>query len=173
MRRFRSIPEKQVSLFIQNFTEAIQKRLAAGVFVSAIPSRKLDRSALFDRQADAENWDGLPTIFSLLLYRYDANEARIPLTHNETVKIYQWLQLKPSNTKGQESIDKIAQMTRCQLGQPVLCGKHNGKPFSALRLCLSARLIVEACINNGIYAEKVIQRALSIINTIEGLATRL
>jgi hypothetical protein len=33
---------------------------------------------------------------------------------------------------------------RFQLGQPVVCGERDGQPLSALRLCASARTVVDA-----------------------------
>jgi hypothetical protein len=52
---------------------------------------------------------------------------------------------------------------RCQLGQPVACGQRDGVPVSALRLCASARLIVEATAQNGRQASAVIERALAVL----------
>ncbi|MGZ3158455.1 MAG: hypothetical protein ACXU7H_05170, partial [Burkholderiaceae bacterium] len=53
---------------------------------------------------------------------------------------------------------------RCQLGQPVACGSRNGIPVSALRLCASARLVVEGCAQHGKNASAVIQSALEALD---------
>src|SRR5450830_1401765 len=98
MRRFRSIPEKQIRNFSQSFSEAIQKRLSVNAHIGLIPARELDRSALFDQQDNNDNWDSLPTIFSFMLYRKGSNGLRTPLTHEETQKVYQWLQLDQTNS---------------------------------------------------------------------------
>ena len=59
---------------------------------------------------------------------------------------------------------------RCQLGKPVNCGTRGGTrggigddiPVSALRLCASARLVVEACAGGD--AATVIARAMATLD---------
>ena len=55
-------------------------------------------------------------------------------------------------------------MARYQLGQPVSCGKRDGVPVSALRICASARLIVEATTGGGEKAARVIGKALAALD---------
>ncbi|HCE10402.1 MAG TPA: hypothetical protein DEQ40_17715, partial [Oxalobacteraceae bacterium] len=62
---------------------------------------------------------------------------------------------------------------RCQLGQPVACGARDGVAVSAVRLCASARLIVEATAQNGRHAAAVIQRALATLDKAAMLARSL
>ena len=52
---------------------------------------------------------------------------------------------------------------RCQLGQPVACGWQDGVPVSALRLCISARLVVEA-LRDQEQAERVVAQALAALD---------
>jgi hypothetical protein len=58
---------------------------------------------------------------------------------------------------------------RCQVGQPVPCGHRNGVPLSALRLCASARLVVEAA-SGG--AAQVIARAMAVLDKAAWLGAR-
>lgn len=88
------------------------------------------------------NWDSLPTIFPFLLLR--DNE---PLSITKTREIYQQLPL---------------QNPRCQLGQPVILGEEK----SALRLCLSAPLIVQAAQNES-HRRACIEKALRVLATLE------
>ena len=67
----------------------------------------------------------------------------------ETLKLYQ---------KKQSGI-------RWQLGQPVACGSRQGIEVSALRLCISSRLIVEAAsidslIDDALMTLSLVKRAI-------------
>lgn len=87
-------------------------------------------------------WDSLPTIFPFLLLR-----NKQPLSIAQTREIYQQLPL---------------QNPRCQLGQPVILGEDK----SALRLCLSAPLIVQAAQSES-HRRVCIEKALQVLTTIE------
>jgi hypothetical protein len=50
------------------------------------------------------------------------------------------------------------------LGQPVYCGERDGEPVNALRLCLSARLIVAACADG--HADAIIADALAVLEAV-------
>jgi hypothetical protein len=89
--------------------------------------------------ADAESWDSIQTIFPFLLRRANGS----CLSNEETARVYRALQ-----------------DSGVQLAQPVLCGKRDGVTVSALRLCVSSRLVLEAMLQNGSNAQAVIQRAL-------------
>jgi hypothetical protein len=60
---------------------------------------------------------------------------------------------------------------RCQLGQPVPCGSRAGVPVSALRLCLSSRLIVDAVSPGGRGPKAVIADALAVLDKAAILAS--
>ncbi|MDD5214644.1 MAG: hypothetical protein PHQ03_03770 [Methylococcales bacterium] len=87
-------------------------------------------------------WDSLPTIFSFLLLR-----DKQPLSIAQTREIYQQLPL---------------QNPRCQLGQPVMLSEEK----SALRLCLSAPLIVQAAQSES-HRLACIEKALRVLATLE------
>jgi hypothetical protein len=62
---------------------------------------------------------------------------------------------------------------RIQLGQPVHCGKRGEGELSALRLCLSARLAVEALAPGGCGAAAMIGEALEALDKAAWLTARL
>jgi hypothetical protein len=144
LRAFRTVPEADVCQFLQAFADAISSRLQNDPFFEALPVPKMDRQPLIN----AKNWDQYQTIFPFLLYHPAANFAKSPLNRDQTLQIYRLLQAD------------LGDGVRCQLGQPVACGNRNGVAVSALRICASARLIVEACAENGKNAASVIDRAL-------------
>jgi hypothetical protein len=127
LRAFRAVPELQVADILWNFGAAVQSRLQGDLAFEALPAPELDRSAL----SAAEAWDCLPTIFPFLLIR----RGRL-LNRKQTQNVYRLLQ---SELTGPDFAG-----IRCQLGQPVNCGVRDGAEVSALRMCVSARLVVEA-----------------------------
>ena len=58
---------------------------------------------------------------------------------------------------------------QCQIGQPVVCGFRRGRPVSALRLCASMRLAVEALSSKGRGSEAVITGAIDVLNELATL----
>lgn len=153
LRHFMLVPDKQIASFNQRFANAIQSRLEQDESFAQIAIRPLDRFALVNQ----ERWDNIPTIFSFVLFRDSESGVKQALSHQDTLKIYQCLQ----------------EVLRCQLGQPVFYGYDNSEPVSALRICLSARLIVEATIDNGENAEQVIQRALCVLDSVSACCRKL
>lgn len=133
LHRFRAVPQATVIGFFQRFASAIQQRLESDPHLEPLPVPRLDRRPL----AAANNWDHLQTIFPFLLYCPTPTE-RIPLSREQTMHVYHQLPITLD--------DHGANITtiRCQLGQPVACGTRAGVAVSALRLCLSSRLVVEA-----------------------------
>jgi hypothetical protein len=60
-----------------------------------------------------------------------------------------------------------------QLGQPVSCGQRDGRPLSALRLCASARLAVDALGPGGLGPQAVIDDALKALDKAAWLCRRV
>lgn len=150
LRRFRAAPQAAAIDFMQAFAEAIRHRLASDPHFESLPVPPLDRRPLIE----PDNWDHLQTIFPFLLYAPQPN-GRIPLSREETLHIYRQLPVAPDP-------GNLAAI-RCQLGQPVACGARNGTAVSALRLCLSSRLIVEATTSTG-KSIGVIKNALLVLD---------
>lgn len=165
LRAFRARTENTVSDFLQTFAQAVRNRLAGDPLFELLPTQPLDRLPL----TEATGWDTIQTIFSFLLYRRDPQTGRKPLNSEETTQICRLLQLDLSG-EHYFSSGHIAAL-RCQLGQPVACGMRDGVPVSALRLCVSARLVVEATEGDGAGAAAVIERAMAALDKTAQLAT--
>ena len=156
LRAFRSVPEAEVANFLQEFALAIRKRLADDPVFEPLPVPALDRFPLIG----ATGWDHIQTIFPFLLFHPPTEAGKLPLSREETTQIYRLL---PIDLGDRYDSSRIAAL-RCQLGQPVACGKRGGMPVSALRLCASARLVVEATAQGGRDAHAVIERALAALD---------
>ena len=144
-RAFRSIPEKAVAEFLHTFARAISRRLTSDPHLEALTVPAINRLALTGKKC----WDDIQTIFPFRL-RKDGGRIEPP----ETLRIHGLLQKDLSTCSSHP-----AASLRCSLGQPVRCGETG----SALRLCASARLIVEGVNNSDV----VIKRAESVFDKID------
>lgn len=164
LRLFRAIPERDVGSFLQAFAAAVLQKLDSDPAFEVLPVAELNRDSVTEGAA----WDRLPTIFPFLLYRIDANGVRRLLNSEEMTDIYQLLQCDLSADVGEsaDTPDNSLLAGRVQLGQPVRCGVREGMPVSALRLNVSARLIVEALSPQGPGAGVVIERALAALDKV-------
>ena len=155
LRAFSEVPAARSRDFVETFAAAVRARVEAEPALRPLQVHALQRGT-----DDEASWDAVPTIFPFVLHRLAADGARVSLTRAETLDIYRLL---PDDVAG----------PRCQLGQPVACGSRDGVPVSALRLCLSARLIVEATADGDESAARVIARALAALDKLVHLvATR-
>jgi hypothetical protein len=107
----------------------------------------------------AGSWDTLPTIFPFLTRRRGDDGQFTLLTREQTKRLY--LQLS--------QVDGAA--PRYRLGQPVDCGQRDGQPVAALRLCLSAPLLVAAC--GPASVEPLLRDAMAALDRVAELADRL
>ena len=164
LRAFRAIPDARISAFLQRFSDTVQNEIGQSPHFELIAEPHLNRSPI----ATGPNWDQIPTIFPFLLLHQPGQ----PLSRAQTQQIYQQLQFSVQ-CKPDEKIDPAIAALRCQLGQPVLCGTQYGMPVSALRLCASARLIIEACADQAGSADRVIERALLALGKAENLIRKL
>jgi hypothetical protein len=153
LRAFRALNKADIADFVARFAEAVQARLVDDPLFEPLPTRPLDRRAISASGA----WDAIPTIFPFLVREHaGASASFLSLAMAETV--FRALM------KG--GLDDGA---RIRLGQPVLCGERDGAPVSALRLCNSARLIVEGVAN----PDAVIARALGVLDETARVTQRL
>ncbi|MDX8379470.1 MAG: hypothetical protein R8K48_05405 [Gallionella sp.] len=148
-RRFRDLPHDFVVGVFQAFAQAVQHRLMNDVRFELLIVPPLDRRPLLE----LDSWDCLPSIFSFLIFH--SGGGRIPFSREETQQIYR--QVSQSYPLG----GKLAAW-RCQLGQPVACGRRDGIAVSALRLSLGARLISEAFEENKV--TRVIEDAMRALD---------
>jgi len=151
------VPETAAIDFLQNFAQAVHQRLMSDPHFEPLPAPLLDRRPLMD----ANSWDHLQTIFPFLLYDPQPGK-RIPLSREQTLHVYQQLPVTVGPTNSE--IGSI----RCQLGQPVACGTRNGIAVSALRLCLSSRLIAEAAASDD-QGGSIIKNAMKVLDKTASL----
>ena len=142
LRAFRALAEADVELFVARFAGAIEARLADDPIFTPLPGREPDRSAI----GAGGGWDRIPTIFPFLL-RHTEGPHEGWLSLAATQDVYRGLMGAP---------------TPVRLGQPVRCGARGGRPISALRLCNSARLVVEGVADG----KAVIARALAALDAV-------
>ncbi|MFI4939625.1 MAG: hypothetical protein ACHP7O_04670 [Burkholderiales bacterium] len=119
------------------------------------------------------SWDHIPTIDPFLLFRPNVAKGRSALDREQTLRVYRLLQANLSTRKEfgcDKSSSRLAGL-RCQLGQPVACGYRDGVPVSALRICASMRLVVQATAHGGRDAEYVIEEAIATLDKTALLAT--
>ncbi|MBF0497887.1 MAG: hypothetical protein HQK58_15150 [Deltaproteobacteria bacterium] len=167
LRTFRSVPEPEVTNFLQAFADAIQHRLKNDPIFAPLPAPQIDRRPLIE----AASWDHVPTIFPFLLYHPGPSTGQTPLNREETNHVYRLLPADLSNHHGLANTRLNSNLAkfRGQLGQPVVCGNRNGVPVSALRLCSSARLVIKASLHKGREAAKVIENALTALDKTAAL----
>ncbi|MDD5228850.1 MAG: hypothetical protein PHN45_07480 [Methylococcales bacterium] len=139
-RAFYILTDAQIQTIISDFSKIIQNYLISSPYFEPLETPILNREGLINEPT----WDCLPTIFPFMPYRDNQPFSRI-----ENLAIYQ--QLPQQNP-------------RCQIGQPVICGNEK----SALRLCLSSRLIVEAAKSEQ-HCHDMIHNALRVLATLETL----
>ena len=154
LRAFRALGEDQVDAFTTRFAEAIQVRLAEDARFEPLAVRPLDRDAI----GAPEGWDRTPTIFPFLLREQYRTKNAPFLSVATTDSVYRALM-----------VGGIEEAMRARLGQPVSCGERDGAPISALRICNSARVIVEGVAD----PEGVINRALAVLDQTAQIAGRV
>jgi hypothetical protein len=133
LRAFLSCPDDALFKVADSFARAITNRLELDPAFAPLPSRPLERGALMGLPSAATSFDLIPTIFPFCLVRSARGHGPAKLLSAiETRLVYEAL---ASGSGSQQCV---------RLGQPISFGSEGGG-FSALRLCLSARLITQAC----------------------------
>lgn len=146
LHAFRSLQDIDATRFLQAFAQAMQARLSGNPAYSAVAVPRLDRSALLENSG----WDQVQTIFPFQLYRVTGS-GRQALNIEQTLQVYRGLPTAAMH---------------CQLGQPV----NYSTERNALRLCLSARLVVQAVANQGKDGERIITQAFTVLDQAARLA---
>jgi hypothetical protein len=164
LRAFRQLSDTAIAAFLTSFQESISDYLANHPAFELLPLPMIDRAPI----ASAKNWDHLPTIFSFLLRRPSRDGKLAWLDQKETKRVHDLLREDVEEAAGVASNGLLS--FRCQLGQPVACGTREGVPVSALRLCLSTRLIVDALSPKGRGAQAVVADALAALDKTALLA---
>ncbi|TWB57475.1 hypothetical protein FBZ98_10298 [Rhizobium sp. ERR 922] len=154
--RFLDIPEDRVVAVLSAFADAVSDRLANDPAFEPLQSRPLDRRELWGASS-ALRWDEIPSIFSF--YLRNCTDGAM-LTAMEMAAVYKEL---ASDGDGVASV---------RLGQPVRCADFGDVPASALRICLSAPLVVAASKSDEALATVIAQAMLVLDRTAE-VAARL
>src|SRR6185437_8872254 len=162
IRAFRSLAEPDIAAFLKSFAAAVSRRLTADPSFEPVLVPALDRRPL----SSVETWDNIQTIFPFLLRRPDHDGRYLPLTRDETQRVNKLLgkDLRAFQGLSRDIMTNENAARRCQLGQPVACGKRNGIAVSGLRLCLSMRLIADAVGSHGRGPDAVIAEALPVLD---------
>ena len=164
LRRFKSLPETPIGVFLETFASSIRRRLSADATFQLLPTPEIDRRPLVNQGS----WDHTPTIFPFILRRPDSG---MPLTREETARVYRLLRNGEVEHPGlrRTAALRAISLRHCKLGQPVQCGEAQGVPVSALRLCVSMTLVVDALSETGRGAEAVIRDALLVLDKTAAL----
>jgi hypothetical protein len=165
LRAFRRLPEAAIADFLQTFARAVTKHLSRDPAFELLPMPRLNRAPL----ARAESWDCLPTIFSFLLRKPSASGKNVWLNPDETKKVHELL--REDQSAAHAGASQVVLARRCQVGQPVGCGNRDGIPVSALRLCASSRLILDALSPKGRGPRAVIADAIAVLDKAALLAS--
>jgi hypothetical protein len=155
LRAFRSLSNIVVMQFLNAFSTAIKQRMSNDPIFEMLPVQELNRSPLDVTSC----WDSIQTIFPFLLFRCTSEGSKKLLSSEKMLQVYRELQ-----------IDKNDQV---QLAQPVDCGRRDGVAVSALRMCVSSRLIVEAMHQNGNNQQLIIGRAIGALDKVAGIVAAM
>ncbi len=170
LRAFSAVPEAAVARFLTRFATAAAERLRGDPIFEPLAVPALDRTA-----TGAPQWDSIPTIFPFLLHHSGPRNRPARLDRAETAAVYHWLGRDAAEDLGFDRRDPgyAIAARRSQIGQPVACGTRDRQPVSALRLCASARLVVEATAGGRAAEDAVIDRALFVLDKTALLARAL
>lgn len=190
LEAFLSLPEAEVAAFLQQFATRLQAYFAQQTIplLQPLPQTALIRRCQPGMASDSRGqtvkadtcWDLLPTIFPFLLYGMaehgklrvfsDPSDDVKPLDSRATRWHYQELLTQhTSTTVGGDRVDRaFSALRRIRLGQPVDCGARNTVPVSALRLCVSAPMLIRA-VRSPQAAEQMIAEALDALEALRQL----
>jgi len=167
LRAFRLLDESRIAAFLSRFAEAIRDRLQSDPAFEALPVPALDRAPIRGEKGDGPSWDQpswdeVQTIFPFLLRHADGHY----LAPEQTSLIYSLLGMDAAKALGLAPGNPgyAATARLCHLGQPVPCGSRGGTSLTALRICASARLAVEAVALDRDNGEQVIRSALAVLD---------
>jgi hypothetical protein len=160
LRTFREVADADITDFLCAFSHAVRHRLERDAAFASLPVPEIERRGL----GVATAWDVNQTIYPFLLL----NASGTPLRREQTQWVYRMLQSDMGDGLQAGEAAPLARL-RCQVGQPMACGERDGMGVSALRLCVSARLIVQA-VQAG-RAGAVIAQAMAVLDKAAWLAS--
>jgi hypothetical protein len=153
LKALQAVPGSRIRKFLQDFSVAVQQRLQSDPHFQA-----LAQPALPERVAGLmPEWDDVASIHPFTLHRLLPQHA--VLNNVEVADVYRRLQQTRHSDGFMYSV-----------GQPVACGKRNGVELAALRVCVSAGMIVQACsVEGDEAAETLIASAMACFDAIAAL----
>ena len=158
LRLFSALKDTQLRPFFRRFKEVVTNYLQQNPHFEVVPNPRLDRSNLVSN----DTWDNEQSIFPFVVYQCLEDGTRRPLSRKESLLVYQQLQHPTAHSQNRR---------RFQLGQPVLCGERDGVPVSALRLCISAPMLIAA--QDSLMAETIINDATMALDYIAEISDGL
>ncbi|WP_083338465.1 hypothetical protein [Ensifer sp. LCM 4579] len=160
LRAFRSVSEEDIQRVVVDFHKEVTSWLNNAPDFQLLEQPTLQRHLPITHNS----WDQLPTILPFILFRVNRHARRNPLTAPQTKRIYDHL-CQDLATKAKMAGSTILSV-RCEVGQPVPCGELEGVQVAALRLCLSARLIVEAIDTGERGIKRLFDRSLMALEKV-------
>lgn len=138
MERFLVTPPAEIRRVMLALSDAVQSHFKGSDKLELIAPPPLDRTAI----GCSGGWDEIASIFPFMVRTTHGGY----LTAAETQALYQH-----------------AARNRYRFGQPVPSSQRHGQPVSALRLCISARLIVEGA-QGAQSLQKIIDGATAMLD---------
>ncbi len=135
---FAALPPQFSETFLARWGGAIASRIADDPGLQALPVAGLQA------YRSSRGWDCLQSIFPFLVIDRRLRESGGHVSRDATILLHRQLQGLGGHASRGRSLRESGQPLRFQLGQPVACGNRDGILVSALRVCASARGIVEA-----------------------------
>ncbi|MDB5409679.1 MAG: hypothetical protein JWL84_4591 [Rhodospirillales bacterium] len=160
LHAFRAVPEAAVAEFAAKFARAVTERLASDPAFEPLPPPSLERLAT----TPTGGWDAIQMIFPFFLRHVAGPCAAKIFRREEVAATYRWLGRDARGIVEDPADDALAALP-CELGQPVPCGTRDGNAVSVLRICNSARLIVEAT-QGAAATAAVIARAMTAFDKV-------
>ena len=137
LRRFAAVSDAQIQAFVSSFARTAREAISAQPGLEPLEGRELERGLGVDG-----GWDRLTTIFPFLIRTAPGGPW---LSREATARVWRLMREDLGALGSAETLQaRAAARLRIELGQPVAAGERDGAPVSALRLCLSSRLICEA-----------------------------
>ena len=137
LQRFAAVPSAEAAAVASGFQRMVGEVLATHPELAPIEVRPLERGL-----GTPDGWDGVKTIFPFLL---KGGGSGAWLTAAQTARVWRLMREDLGAEAGGVDLQvRSAARLRIEVGQPVAAGIRGGEPVSALRLCLSSRLICEA-----------------------------
>ena len=137
LRRFKAVSDPQVQAFVASFARTAREAIAAQPALELLEGRELERGLGADG-----GWDRLTTIFPFMIRAAPGGPW---LARDDVARVWRLMREDLGILGAAETLQaRAAARLRIELGQPVAAGVRGGAPVSALRLCLSSRLICEA-----------------------------